>query len=300
MRVSLKASLMLRTLTLQAHAIRNSSSKQFEAVNNIPSYIRWCLTGTPIQNSLEDLGSLVKYLKVPILDDGTAFRKHISKLRRNAFSPAGEFENLKLLLCCICMRRSKRVLPGLGCVTTNVRPEFSEQERQQYIGLEIAFRSAITLAIGSKSKNGTHHRVMEALLRLRMFCNNGLGGSSTAATALASHAHQDADEVLSLLQQAGKAMCSYCSCAIVSVSSHVDSDAAYLTQCLGLVCHECIAQYRSEFQAGAVAICPLCKRQHQIDDKSPDETEVTPQPTYPSKIRQLVQDVSTHYMRDKW
>lgn len=300
MRVSLKASLVLRALTLQAHAIRNSSSKQFEAVNNIPSYIRWCLTGTPIQNSLEDLGSLVKYLKVPILDDGAAFRKHISKLRRNAFSPAGEFENLKSLLSCICMRRSKKVLPGLGCVTTDVRPEFSEQERQQYIGLEIAFRSAITLAIGSKSKNGTHHRVMEALLRLRMFCNNGLGGSSTAATAVVSHAHQDADEVLSLLQQAGKAMCSYCSCDIVSVSSHIDSDAAYLTQCLGLVCHECIAQYRSEFQAGAVAICPLCKRQHQIDDKSPDETEVTPQPTCPSKIRQLVQDVSTHYMRDKW
>ncbi|ETS78812.1 hypothetical protein PFICI_08665 [Pestalotiopsis fici W106-1] len=286
-----------RVVLDEAHVIRNSSSKQFEAVSNFSSNIRWCLTGTPIQNSLDDLGSLVRYLKVPVLEDGTAFRKHISKLQRSASSPKGEFENLKLLLSSICMRRTKNILPGLGHITTDVRPEFSQKERQRYSGLEIACKRAITLAIGSKSQKGTHHGVMQALLRLRMFCNNGLCVSSTAATALGSQTPPD--EVLSLLQQGGQAMCSYCSCDIVSISSHIDSDASYLTQCLRLVCHECTAQYRSEYQAEGEANCPLCQSRHQIDNSSRGDTEITVQSTYPSKIQQLVQDVQAHYMRDK-
>ncbi|OQD67879.1 hypothetical protein PENPOL_c003G05250 [Penicillium polonicum] len=61
-----------------AHYIRNRATKQFQAVVNLSAQHRWCLTGTPIQNSIEDLGALVAFLRVPILDRVASFRKFIS------------------------------------------------------------------------------------------------------------------------------------------------------------------------------------------------------------------------------
>jgi SNF2 family DNA or RNA helicase len=49
-----------------AHEIRNCSTKQFQAVHGLTAQHRWCLTGTPIQNSLEDLEALISFLRVPI------------------------------------------------------------------------------------------------------------------------------------------------------------------------------------------------------------------------------------------
>ncbi|XDG06032.1 hypothetical protein ABKA04_005647 [Annulohypoxylon sp. FPYF3050] len=51
----------------EAHEIRNRTTKQFQAIASISASHRWCLTGTPIQNSLDDLGALVSFLKNPRL-----------------------------------------------------------------------------------------------------------------------------------------------------------------------------------------------------------------------------------------
>ncbi|KAI8388160.1 SNF2 family N-terminal domain-containing protein [Radiomyces spectabilis] len=47
----------------EAHHIKNRLSKTSRACCSIPSRRRWAVTGTPIQNKLEDLFSLVRFLK---------------------------------------------------------------------------------------------------------------------------------------------------------------------------------------------------------------------------------------------
>ena len=60
-----------------AHTIRSGSTKKlYQNVARLDSKLRWCLTGTRVQNKVEDLGSLVSFLRIPQLDTAAAFRKH--------------------------------------------------------------------------------------------------------------------------------------------------------------------------------------------------------------------------------
>ncbi|KAK2768085.1 SNF2 super family RAD5 protein [Colletotrichum kahawae] len=61
----------------EAHFIRNRSSQIFAAVQNLKATYRWCVTGTPIQNSIEDLGSFVGFLRAQPLDLTMASNVHI-------------------------------------------------------------------------------------------------------------------------------------------------------------------------------------------------------------------------------
>lgn len=60
-----------------AHKIRNQNTKMFKSIQELPVHRRWCLTGTPIQNRLEDLGSLVAFLCLTELERMPTFRKYI-------------------------------------------------------------------------------------------------------------------------------------------------------------------------------------------------------------------------------
>src|SRR5690242_3166505 len=52
-----------RVILDEAHCIKNYNSAVAEASCNLKAKFRWCLTGTPIQNSLMDLYSLFNFLK---------------------------------------------------------------------------------------------------------------------------------------------------------------------------------------------------------------------------------------------
>jgi hypothetical protein len=47
----------------EAHYIKNRSTAAARATHAVKSKFRWCMTGTPIQNNIEDLHSLIQFLK---------------------------------------------------------------------------------------------------------------------------------------------------------------------------------------------------------------------------------------------
>ncbi|XP_020258554.1 putative SWI/SNF-related matrix-associated actin-dependent regulator of chromatin subfamily A member 3-like 3 [Asparagus officinalis] len=53
-----------RVVLDEAHTIKSSKAQVAQSAFALTAYCRWCLTGTPLQNNLEDLYSLLCFLKV--------------------------------------------------------------------------------------------------------------------------------------------------------------------------------------------------------------------------------------------
>ncbi|KAF2467496.1 uncharacterized protein BDR25DRAFT_374811 [Lindgomyces ingoldianus] len=123
-----------RIIIDEAHSIRHQQTKQFRAVVALSAKYRWCLTGTPIQNELNDLGALVRFLRVPHLEGLSDFYSHI----------AGPVE-----------KRNAEGLQRLG-------------------NLLRYHRQAIDLAIERGNLSDASSGLFRAILRLRLFCNSGL------------------------------------------------------------------------------------------------------------------------------
>ena len=87
----------------EAHAIREPSTVQNAAICALSSQRRWAVTGTPIQNKLEDFGSLLKFIRLSPFDNH--FRPTIItpfKLAEPSVIP-----KLRLLVDSVTLRRTK-------------------------------------------------------------------------------------------------------------------------------------------------------------------------------------------------
>lgn len=104
---------------LKAHIVRNQSSKGFRAVKALEATHRWCLTGTPIQNRVEDFGALMDFLHVSPFDDGSIFKQEISFPIKKEDDMG--FQRLACLVRATSMRRVK----------TDVNDDFQLQDRHE-------------------------------------------------------------------------------------------------------------------------------------------------------------------------
>ena len=283
----------------EAHEIRNKSTKQFQAVSALTAEYRWCLTGTPIQNSLEDLGSLVTFLKIPVLEHAPTFRKFITAPITSGSRE--RFKNLRLLLQSICLRRTRDRLDLPEPVLSVCRLTMAPHEQDQYSELLQRCRVDIDMAVSHRRKGNINSTMLESLLKLRLFCNNG-SPPTDPATQL-GHLQTDADEVLSLLQQIHRNTCIYCSGVIYSLNGDIDADGGIiLAACSHLVCKTCVPNHRARKHK-----CPGCEAGDEVF-ASPNSTlhttvqhhaTSTHRISYPTKLLALLSDLSQH-TSNKW
>ena len=59
----------LRVILDEGHTIRNPQTRLTKAMIDLVAKRRWVLTGTPIQNRLDDLWSVCKFLRLEPFDD---------------------------------------------------------------------------------------------------------------------------------------------------------------------------------------------------------------------------------------
>ncbi|KAK8036956.1 hypothetical protein PG991_001270 [Apiospora marii] len=156
-----------RVVLDEAHVIRNRASKTFQAVTSLKAKHRWCLTGTPIQNHVQDLGSLVEFLQIDVFSDHKGFKTLIvDPISRNENEG---FEKLRSLFQAIALRRTKEsVMEELHLPLKSLKEEpvgLDAEERQLYD----VVKNSGALFINRHQK----HSVLQTLLKLRQIANHG-------------------------------------------------------------------------------------------------------------------------------
>lgn len=292
-------------LTYLAHYIRNPLRKQFRAIKTIPAHIRWCLTGTPIQNSLEDLAALVKFLRVPVLDDLASFRKHISTPILSKTN--NRFGNLSRLLEAICLRRTKLILQQPEPVVETKLLRFSAEEQMQYEDYAAGCKHHIDLAVSGHSFKKANQQVIQAILGLRLFCNDG--ERSLAKRSSAYGLPTLPEEALSFLQTSSDAVCIHCGCEITAMYQGDDKSSGVLTVCHHLICGECLPDFEADLDENSEdgrSCCPFCglraERSSFVIVPSSDTENSTDLRTtvWPTKLRAILDNVQQQGSSDKW
>ena len=219
-----------RIILDEAHSIKNRNAKATKAACALNGFYRWCLSGTPMQNNLDELQSLIHFLQIKPYCDLNEWREGITRPMNNGKAGLA-VKRLKIILGNFMKRRTKDVLmqqgpqkdgktrsktegkdPGFKIVARTVEKveaEFTEQEREFYQRLESRTdRSLEMMMAGNKM---SYASALVLLMRLRQACNHpkltgtdlstetdAAGGSQTPSRRKAS-AEDDMDSIANML-----------------------------------------------------------------------------------------------------
>jgi len=160
-----------RVVLDEAQAIKNSATRSSKAVRSLPSEHRVALTGTPVENRLSEMRSILDFCNPGILGTASFFRNHFAKaIERNNDEEMSE--RLRALTAPLILRRVKtdpNIIDDL--------PEKSEQiltvsmtteQAALYKALVNEVKKSLEDATGI-SKRGI---VLASLTRIKQICNH--------------------------------------------------------------------------------------------------------------------------------
>lgn len=168
-----------RVILDEGHTVRNAKAKGASAVTALTARSRWALTGTPIVNSLTDLFSLLRFIRITGgLEQLDLFNRVLTRPYKNGEQSAVVL--LQLIMKAFTLRRRKEMsyidlkLPGLEEYVQRI--DFSENERRRYEALSEEARGLLTKCekspSGSRNANTAYQHLLEILLRMRQVCNH--------------------------------------------------------------------------------------------------------------------------------
>lgn len=162
-----------RVVLDEAHTIRNASTAASKAACALFAERRWAVTGTPVQNRLDDLAALIRFLRVKPFDEPQAWAQYITAPFKTASSHV--IKDLRLLVDGITLRRMKDTIGMVEKRTLHVRLDFSDAERRLYEQFaaqsNMKLQSLVRETSGFRGKSYAH--ILKSILRLRMICDHG-------------------------------------------------------------------------------------------------------------------------------
>jgi superfamily II DNA or RNA helicase len=150
----------------EAQAIKNASSQTAKAARLLRGRHRLALTGTPVENHLGELWSLLEFLNPGFVGSGALGGKKGAATRA---LDAEASQTLARALRPLILRRSKQqVAPELPArVEQTLVCELSPRQRRLYDELRDYYRAVLDKRIGTQGLGKAKLLVLEALLRLR-------------------------------------------------------------------------------------------------------------------------------------
>ncbi|KAK6819490.1 hypothetical protein PG987_015973 [Apiospora arundinis] len=284
-----------RVVLDEAHYIRNHLTTFYRACCGLEAHSRWCLSGTPIQNRLEDIGALFSFLRAEPLHNRAEFRRSICLPFENHNKTLAR-DRLIMLYDSLVLRRSKDM-----CITDVPVPEeelrhlqFSPDEKDQYNRtLQMLRRRLLnqayiqpgqmTATLGQSNdsglfridgsdfrktnlyqslvdENASRFSLFHAMLQLRILCNHG-----TYQNWFSWKKHKETNNALdereaSLVDPvlSRSRLCDGCTNPL----SFVDLNRSNIlrNRCSHILCLYCLNESNSSSSpTGALSECPMCR-----------------------------------------
>lgn len=267
-----------RVVLDEAHTIKSSKSQISIAAAALVAGRRWCLTGTPIQNNLEDIYSLLRFLRVEPWANWAWWNKLIQKPFEE-----GDERGLKLvqsILKTIMLRRTKFSTDRKGRPILVLPPadiqviycELTEAEKDFYEALFKRSKVKFDQFVEQGRVLHNYASILELLLRLRQCCDHPflvmsrgdtqeysdlnklarrfLKGSQNYVEGEAKDVPSRAyvQEVVEEMRKGEQGECPICLEAF---------EDAVLTPCAHRLCRECLL---ASWRNSTSGLCPVCRK----------------------------------------
>ncbi|KAM1562124.1 hypothetical protein ACFX1Z_005166 [Malus domestica] len=235
-----------RVVLDEAQSIKNHRTQVARACWGLRAKRRWCLSGTPIQNAIDDLYSYFRFLKY---DPYAVYKSFISTIKvpisRN---PTKGYRKLQAVLKTIMLRRTKGTLldgqPIINLPPKSIelkRVEFSKEERDFYSRLEADSRAQFEEYAAAGTVKQNYVNILLMLLRLRQACDHPLLVRRYDSNSLWRSSVEKAKK-LPLDKQQSLLNCLEASLAICGICSDPPEDAV-VSECGHVFCSQCINEH---------------------------------------------------------
>ncbi|KAL1176220.1 hypothetical protein V6Z11_A04G143600 [Gossypium hirsutum] len=169
----------LRVILDEAQTIKNHRTQVARACCGLRAKRRWCLSGTPIQNAVDDLYSYFRFLRHEPYDVYKSFCYGIKVPIARDYVKG--YKKLQAVLKVVMLRRTKATLidgePIIKLPPKSIhmsKVEFSAEERAFYNQLEADSRSLFKEYAAAGTLNQNYANILLMLLRLRQACDHPL------------------------------------------------------------------------------------------------------------------------------
>ena len=166
-----------RVILDEAQSVKNSRSQIAVAVSAVSAQRRWCLSGTPLQNNVDDLFSYFRFLRYDPYGEPGAFRAMIKEPIR--VDPATGFRRLQAILRAVMLRRTKQSrIAGEPIVrlpprtVVHCRRDFLPAEARAYARLQEEYRGKMEEFAAAGTVSSNYVNLLHMLLRMRQACNH--------------------------------------------------------------------------------------------------------------------------------
>lgn len=167
----------------ESQAIKNPDSQTAKAARALPATRRLCMTGTPLENRLDELWSQMQFLNPNMLGSRKGFDARFGQPIAKGDSAAREL--LRRAIKPFVLRRTKEsVAKDLPEKQESVlRCEMTVAQAKIYTRLHNHYRSEILATVDAYGLNQSRIKVLEGLLRMRQAaCHPGLVGEEAAGS----------------------------------------------------------------------------------------------------------------------
>ncbi|ORY31199.1 hypothetical protein BCR33DRAFT_685256, partial [Rhizoclosmatium globosum] len=282
----------------EAHIIKDPNTSQSKAACSLTGERRWALTGTPIQNKLDDLFSLIKFLRIQPFCNKSSWNSQISKpIKFSAtYDSNTGVKKLQTLMKSITLRRTKnQKVNGKPILTLPERIDelitldLAPSEQELYDKVRSKGRAFFHQLKDSGNVMQHYVHLLEIILRMRQVCvhkslfrdwERELAALDEQMEGLKDDVkppltRQRALHLLGLLRESGDDSCCSCGSVVDTFGAAAapmndqkqDKDegkSVCVAKCGHLFCVGCMGTIKDVISGGGAArgesapVCPMC------------------------------------------